>query len=100
MINPNEPRSLAKREVILRTLLRGTTVCLQETHWDEPAGNLWDNMFPGAEVAWTASRLGPRGGPQGGVAIIVPHGRRILDTHVDVPGCCLTVTILEPDGTS
>ena len=83
----------AKRTAILRRLQVGDIVLLQETHWTLESQAIWAGLFPAATVASAPSRLGPADGPQGGVAIIVPHPWEILATNVLVEGCCLEATV-------
>ena len=51
-------------------------------------------LFSGAQVAHSVARVGPRGGPQGGVAVVVPFPRRIIKVREMVPGCVLEVVIV------
>ena len=37
------------------------------------------------------ARLGPRGGPQGGVAVLLPPGVELVSSRVLVPGCAIEV---------
>ena len=77
-------------------------------NWDVPLGGaMWsccrrrigrlrlrrsgEAFFCAAQVAHSVAREGPLGGPQGGVAVVVPLPHRILKTREVVPGCVLEV---------
>ena len=44
-------------------------------------------------MAYSLARPGPNGGPQGGVAVLVPVGDEILDTWELVPACAVRVRV-------
>eukprot|EP00974_Lingulodinium_polyedra_P013006 1261981-Lingulodinium_polyedra.AAC.1 len=61
---------------------------LQETHWGTQAAAAWAaGLIPHTKVAASPARPGPRGGRQGGVAIICTAPQRLLEHRVIVPGC-------------
>ena len=90
---PHTDRAAAKRAVVVRALQAGHIVLLQETHWTEAAAAQWGGLFPAVEVRHSAARAGPRGGPQGGVAVLVPRPHRVVADRVLVAGCALEVTV-------
>eukprot|EP00974_Lingulodinium_polyedra_P036304 3481340-Lingulodinium_polyedra.AAC.1 len=64
---------------------------IQVTHWDAPAAATWKvGLIPHARIAATEARPGPRGGKQGGVAIVCPAPQR---QRVLVPGCAVEALI-------
>ena len=97
LLSPHTERALAKKAAIGKVLRSGSVVLLQETHWTECAAAQWGGLFAAAQVAHAPSRLGPRGGPQGGVAVIAPHPHRILSSRILVPGCAIEA-VLALDG--
>ena len=95
-MSPHTGAAAAKRAVVLRHLLRGRIIALQETHWDEAVAARWGALFPGSVVLAAPARPGPNGGRQGGVAIILPAGYRCVSHRTLYEGCALEV-IVEPD---
>ena len=83
----------AKRNIVLRCLDQRNIVVLQETHWTEQTQALWETLFPGTQVVATNARPGPKGGPQGGVAILVPHPYDIVEQRVIVQGCAVEADV-------
>ena len=86
-------QAAAKRTVIMSNLLRQRVVILQETHWNPAAAALWTANFPAATVAHSCAIVGPGGGWQGGVAVIVPAGTAITEVNIIAPGCAIEVII-------
>jgi len=86
---------MAKKAAIIRALHSGSVVILQETHWTESAAAQWGGLFTAAQVVYAPSRLGPRGGPQVGVAVIAPHPHGY--SAALAPGCAVEV-VLALDG--
>ena len=41
----------------------------------------WGGLFSAAQVAHSVARVGPRGGPQGGVAVVVPFPHKVIGTR-------------------
>ncbi len=70
--DPHSATAARKRDVINRLLASGYIVLLQETHWDPAAAAQWGSSFPACRLFFTPCVPGPRGGPAGGVATIVP----------------------------
>ena len=93
LLSPHTERAAAKHAELGRALRGGNVVLLQETHWTVAAAAQWGGLFSAAQVAHSVARVGPRGGPQGGVAVVVPFPHRILRTKEIVPGCVLEVTV-------
>ena len=62
-------------------------VALQETHWEDENGGIWEGLFPAAKVVHSGAIPGPRGGARGGVAIIVPSRYHVVQCVVLVLGC-------------
>ena len=91
LLSPHTERAAAKHAELGRALRGGNVVLLQETHWTAAAAAQWGGLFSAARVAHSVAREGPRGGPQGGVAVVVPLPHRILETREVVPGCVLEV---------
>eukprot|EP00969_Alexandrium_andersonii_P268848 11882208-Alexandrium_andersonii.AAC.1 len=59
----------------------GQVVVLQETHWNPEEAALWAGQFPLARVYSSPCRVGPRGGAQGGVSILVPPCWRVVEVR-------------------
>ena len=76
-----------------RVLRAGNVVLLQEAHWTPATATQWGGLFKATQVAHAVARVGPRGGPQGGVAVVVPHPHRVLGNRVLAPGCALEVMV-------
>ena len=67
---------------------------VQETHWLVGDMAIWGGLFPGAEVVVaTEARPRPNGGPQGGVAIVIPVKYEVLGRRTVVPGLCVEATV-------
>ena len=67
---------------------------IQETHWSVGDMAIWGGLFAGAEVVATEARPGPNwGGPQGGVAIVIPVRYEVLRRRTVIPGLCAEATI-------
>ena len=49
--------------------------------------------FSAGQVVHGEARIGPRGGPQGGVAVLVLRPHKVIESKVIVPGCVLEVTV-------
>eukprot|EP00969_Alexandrium_andersonii_P030286 1320903-Alexandrium_andersonii.AAC.1 len=73
MVNPRHHRAKAKRARLQRLLNQGAVVGVQETHWSAADAGAWANQFPLAKVVAAPGRLGPAGGVQGGVAVLLPR---------------------------
>ena len=84
-------RAAVKHAELGRALRGGNVVLLQETHWTVAAAAQWGGLFSAAQVAHSVARVGPRGGPQGGVAVVAPFPHQILGVREMVPGCVLEV---------
>ena len=89
LVDPAAPAAAAKRAVVQNACMGGRVALLQETHWDEATAGVWAGLFPNCQVLSGPARPGPTGGPQGGVAIIVPAGWECTHWEVLVPGCVL-----------
>ena len=97
LVSPNTDKAAAKRSILVQLLLDGHVVLLQETHWTDQSAAQWGGHFPTASVISSSSRPGPRGGPQGGVAILVPRQFRVTGHREVVPGCCVEATLRRGD---
>ena len=85
---------------IRELLLSGTIVAVQETHWTEADAAVWGSLFPGSQVFASPATRGPRGGPQGGVALLIPHPWVARQVREVLPGRYLEVDVTqgsEPD---
>ena len=91
--NPHTATAAAKRAAILRRLQVGDIVFLQETHWNTASQAIWEGLFPAATVVAAPSRLGPAGGQQGGVAIIIPAAWNVMASAIRVEGCCVEAVV-------
>ena len=91
MVSPHTAQNAAKRNAIRQWIEAGRTVLLQETHWSPEDQAVWGACFPAAQLFAAPAVQGPRGGPQGGVAILLPLGVRVVAHRVLVPGCALEV---------
>ena len=91
MVSPHTAQNAAKRDAIRQWLEAGRTVLLQETHWTPEDQAVCGACFPAAQLFAAPAVLGPRGGPQGGVAILLPLGVGVSSHRILVPGCALEV---------
>ena len=96
-VSPHTQQAAAKRELVRRWLEAGRAVLLQETHWSREDEAVWAPLFPTARLHATPAVPGPRGGAQGGVAVLLPHGADVLRTAEAVPGSAVLVE-LRKDG--
>ena len=80
-LSPHTERAAAKHAELGRALRGGSVVLLQETHWTLAAAAQWGGLFSAAQVAHSVARVGPRGGPQGGVAVVVPFPHKVIGTR-------------------
>ena len=71
----------------------GKIVAIQETHWLAGDAGVWGGLFPGAEVISSCARNGERGGPCGGVAILIPARYEVIESAVIVPGYCVEAVV-------
>eukprot|EP00974_Lingulodinium_polyedra_P033230 3196439-Lingulodinium_polyedra.AAC.1 len=59
---------------------------LQETHWLSGAEAVWSSgVLTDVAVVSSAARPGARGGPSGGVAVLLPHPWRLVRSRTMVP---------------
>ena len=93
LLRTNTAKAAAKRNVILQALGQKAIVVLQETHWTPQAEAMWETLFPGSKIFSTPARPGPKGGPQGGVAILVPHPFIAVPHKTLADGCTIEVTV-------
>jgi len=93
LVAPHTARNAAKREVLRRLLEAGRVVLVQETHWTAADAAVWHARFPAAHLRHSEATEGPRGGPQGGVAVLVPQALTVLSNRVLVPGRAIEVTV-------
>ena len=89
LVSPRADQAAAKRALVRRWLETGRVVLLQETHWSEADIAVWQTSFPAATVLASAAAAGPRGGPQGGVAILLPAEFQVTSRAELVPGFAL-----------
>ena len=73
-------------------------MCLQETHWDTAAIAIWETLFPTAAVVAAPATQGPRGGPQGGVAVLLPAGLTLQSRNTLAAGAGIEVVAADPTG--
>ena len=78
--------------------MEGRIALIQETHWDPATAALWAGLFPGCKVLSSPARPGPQGGPQGGVAILLPPTWHCVEHKVMAPGCALQATVRPAQG--
>ena len=78
---------------LLHLLRGGHVACVQELHWSAQDGGVWAGLFPACQVVSSAARPGPRGGPQGGVAIVIPDTYEVLNKRTVVPGLYVEATV-------
>ena len=95
---PPYPQAEAKRAIIVKQLISGRPVAIQETHWTTDCEAVWTALFPGARLYSSPARKGPRGGPQGGVAVLVPDSWQERNFKIHVSGCCVDVTAINHQG--
>ena len=89
LVSPHTHQGYMKRQRIMRGLGAGRVVALQETHWQGDSAAVWHGLFPGVEVLSTHTCSSARGGPCGGVAILVPGRYCVVNSEVIVPGYCM-----------
>ena len=87
LVSPHSDKGKLKKAVITRHLLQGRIVAIQETHWDSRDEAVWQGMFPGTDVVSSPARLGPRGGPQGGIALLAPRPYELMAQREVLAGC-------------
>ena len=91
LMDPHADVSVSKRNVVMRRILRGQPVLLQETHWTDAHASQWDRLFPTAAV-YASPASTPRGEkPTGGVATLLPRGWECVSSRTLFPGCALEV---------
>ena len=87
LINPHTYSAACKRaEIIEACSIRKAVLCVQETHWSPADADIWE-AGTGVTVVSAIARPGPRGGPQGGVAILIPADVGLSESRPLVPGC-------------
>merc|ERR1712155_447050 len=86
LVSPHTEQATAKRGVVRQWLDAGHVSLLQETHWDQADIAIWTTPFPAATLAAAPAVPGPRGGPCGGVATLLPCGFTLLQSDIVVPG--------------
>ena len=99
IVDPGNDKAALVRAVLDGHVGQGVPVLLQETHWDEAAAAVWGGgVFPHTDLAHSAARPGPHGGPQGGVAVLVPEPLTLRSAAVLVPGCAVAADVAKPGG--
>ena len=98
MVSPHTEQGAAKRRRVQRAIRAGIIVALQETHWAVSKIVVWSGLFPGAVVVATGARPGPNGGPQGGVALVIPIRYEILNSRTVITGLCAEATVAKRGG--
>ena len=96
--SPHTSRGTTKLKELTELLLAGTIVAVQETHWTEADAAVWGGLFPGSQVASSPASRGPRGGPQGGVALLIPHPWVVLQVREVLPGRYLEADVAQGPG--
>ena len=86
LVSPTTDAGRIKRATVRRWLDQGRIVALQETHWSLIDVSTWASLLPGCSVVASPARPGPAGGPQGGVALLVPDRFPVLERRDLVPG--------------
>eukprot|EP00974_Lingulodinium_polyedra_P057017 5484821-Lingulodinium_polyedra.AAC.1 len=58
---------------------------------------MWaSGVFPHTAVVQTCARQGPRGGAQGGAAILIPSPLELVSGNELVPGCAVAARARDP----
>eukprot|EP00969_Alexandrium_andersonii_P114689 5070924-Alexandrium_andersonii.AAC.1 len=70
----------------------------RETHWRPAVAPIWEALFMGTSVCYSAARRGPAGGWQGGVAILAPTPGVIARPRVLVDGIAVAATVASGPG--
>ena len=96
LVRSTTTNSKYKKAMIGNCLSKGRIVCVQETHWGQSAKLLWENLFPATQVIAATARKGPAGGPQGGVAIILPPGIRSESHNIIAEGIAVEAIFKPP----
>ena len=97
-VSPHTPQAAAKREQLRRWLEAGRIVLLQETHWRPEDEAIWRTLLPAATVVASPAVNGPRGGPQGGTAIMLPPACTLVGLPSRVPGVAVGCEVEAPGG--
>eukprot|EP00974_Lingulodinium_polyedra_P056052 5390213-Lingulodinium_polyedra.AAC.1 len=72
----------------------------RETHWDALATATWRaGLVPHTRAVASEARPGPRGGKQGGVAIVCPAPQRLIEHRELIPGCAGEALVESASGT-
>eukprot|EP00974_Lingulodinium_polyedra_P095002 9208039-Lingulodinium_polyedra.AAC.1 len=97
MVDPHSERARNKKLEIENALAAGKPVLLQETHCTEGTEAMWTSgVFLDTAIASSPARPGNNGGPQGGVAILLPSPWRITRTQILAPGSAIAAWAKHP----
>ena len=97
LVDPDADANRAKRALIRGWLEHGRIVVLQETHWSDLDEKVWASLLPACKVYASNARPGRLGGPQGGVAVLVPDRYSVSECRVLAPGLAVAVRICGSD---
>ena len=79
--------NVTKKIVVLALLAESKVVAVQDTHWNDNEISMWEGLSPGTRVVGSSARIGPNGGPQGGVALLAPARFHLLSWRALVASC-------------
>ena len=91
LVSSHTDKAARKRALLRRWLQSRRVVLLGETHWFDADVATWSSAFPGSRVFAAPAVRGPRGGPSGGVAVILPQGYSLDSWRILVPGYAVEV---------
>ena len=91
---PKQPkRDLKMRKC--KTLLAKGPICLQETKWSASEKEVLMQHIPGLQIAESCATRTPSGHWSGGVAVLVPPGYVLKDSHELVKGKAIAALIAD-----
>ena len=93
MRDPHTKKAGIKRAILVKMAVKGVVVAIQETHRDPAAEQAWEALLPDTRIVSTGATVGPRGGPQGGVALVIPREHELLEWKVLKEGCGVAAKI-------
>ena len=91
---PKQPKRDVRMQKCKRLLAKGP-ICLQETKWSASEKEVLLQHIPGLQIAESLATPTPGGHWSGGVAVLVPPGYVLKDSHNLVPGRAVAALIAD-----
>ena len=91
---PKQPKRDVRMRKCKRLLAKGP-ICLQETKWSASEKEVLLQHIPGLQIAESLATPTPGGHWSGGVAVLVPPGYVLKDSHNLVPGRAVAALIAD-----